>query len=122
MCSFIFMYRRKTYSARRYKKVRYSNETSTFNITSNIAANSTASFPDFNGTLGKTLVSAAEIQGTRKVKNMTLSISTSQISVPVLCTVVYVPCKKTFLSAYGTTKVNAVGTTTNTTTRSPLAN
>lgn len=91
MCSFIFMYRRKSYSARRYKKVRYSNETSTFNITTNIAAASTTSFPDYQGNLGKTLVSAAEIQGTRKVKNMTLSISTSQISVPVLCTVVYVP-------------------------------
>ena len=68
MCSIIFMYRRKGYSGRRYKKVRYSNETSTFNITTNIAAASTTSFPDYNGNLGKTLVSAAEIQGTRKVK------------------------------------------------------
>ena len=85
------MYRRKSYSSRRYKKVRYSNETSTFNINTNIAQASTASFPTYNGSLGKTLVSAAQIQGTRKVKNMTLSISTTQISVPVLCTVVYVP-------------------------------
>ena len=85
------MYRKKGYSSRRYKKVRYSNETSTFNINSTIAAESTASFPIYSGVLGKTLVSAAQIQGTRKVKNMTLSISTSQIPVPVLCTVVYVP-------------------------------
>lgn len=85
------MYRKKGYSSRRYKKVRYSNETSTFNIQTNIASQSTASFPLYGASLGKTLVSAAQIQGTRKVKNMTLSISTSQISVPILCTVIYVP-------------------------------
>lgn len=83
------------YSARRnYKKVRYSNETSTFLIQQDIAANNTSSFPtNPQGQLvGKVLVDAATIQGTRKVKNMTLSISaTNECPIPILCAVVYVP-------------------------------
>lgn len=84
------MFRKKGYS-RKYKKVRYSNETSTFSIDSAIAADSTATFPVYSGKNGKVLVEAANIQGTRKVKNMTISLSTSQINVPVYCAVVYVP-------------------------------
>lgn len=85
----------KSYSYRKYKKVRYSNETSSFCIEQQIPQNSTASFPMLgqpNQTLGKTLVDAAQIQGTRKVKNLSLSISsTNPCEIPILCTVVYVP-------------------------------
>ena len=84
------MYRRKGYS-RKWKKVRYSNETSTFSIDTPIAQDSTATLPVYNQKIGKTLVEAATIQGTRKVKNMTISLSTSTIPVPVYCAVVYVP-------------------------------
>ena len=84
----------KGYSYRKYKKVRYSNETSTFTIEHQIQPQATAYFPNVGNpaTLGKTLVDAAQIQGTRKVKNLALSISsTNPCEVPILCAVVYVP-------------------------------
>ena len=76
----------------RFKKTRYSNETSTFNIASEVAQNSSATFPVKDGKNGKILIDAAQIQGTRKVKNMALSIScVSPCPFPILCALVYVP-------------------------------
>ena len=78
----------------RYKKVRYSSETTSLNVTDTIAANAMSTFPFVQGPptyKGMTLVTPASIQGTRKVKNMTLSVSSTGNRVPLLCAIVYVP-------------------------------
>lgn len=76
----------------RYKKVRYSSETTSLNASGSIPANTTSTFPvGENSEKGMVLVAPATIQGTRKVKNMTLSIASTGNPVPLLCTVVYVP-------------------------------
>lgn len=77
----------------RYKKVRYSSETTSLNVTDSIPATTNKTFPDGGGTneKGMVLVSPAAIQGTRKVKNMTLSVASTGNTVPMLCAVVYVP-------------------------------
>ena len=85
------MYSRKGFKPR-YKKIRYSNETTSINISSSLTENTTPTLPVYEGNKkGAILVSAASVQGTRKVKNMTLSLSTIGNQVPLLCTVVYVP-------------------------------
>lgn len=75
----------------RYKKVRYSSETTSLNATGSIPTNTQTTFPVDGGDKGMVLVAPATIQGTRKVKNMTLSIASTGNFVPLLCAVVYVP-------------------------------
>lgn len=85
------MYSRKSFKPR-YKKVRYSNETTAINVTSTIEANNQGTNPVFtNGKKGLILVEPTQLQGTRKAKNMLLSISTVGNTVPLLCAIVYVP-------------------------------
>ena len=76
---------------RSYKKQRYSNETSIFNIVSHLDANQAPTYPTFNNKIGYSLVPSTTVQGTRKVKNMTLSISASSLATPMVGAVVYVP-------------------------------
>lgn len=76
----------------RYKKVRYSSETTSLNVTDQISANNMPTIPaNLPNAKGMTLVAPAQIQGTRKVKNMTLSVASTGNTVPLLCAVVYVP-------------------------------
>lgn len=84
---------RKTAFKARYKKVRYSSETTSLNAEGTIAAGTMSTFPSGGSPVqkGMVLVSPATIQGTRKVKNMTLSIASKGNTVPLLCAIVYVP-------------------------------
>ena len=75
----------------RYKKVRYSSETTSLNVTDQIQAGALTTFPTGANAKGMTLVAPAQIQGTRKVKNMTLSVASTGNTVPLLCAIVYVP-------------------------------
>ena len=75
----------------RYKKVRYSNETTCVNIQSSITQNTTPTLPLIDDKRGFILVNSANLQGTRKAKNFLLSISSFGNTVPLLCAVVYVP-------------------------------
>lgn len=85
------MYKKRNYTPR-YKKVRYSNETTCLNISSQVTGGQTPTIPVYSdGALGFVLVKAADLQGTRKVKNMLLSISSYGNQVPLLCAIVYVP-------------------------------
>lgn len=85
------MYSKKSKLPIRYKKVRYSNETTAINVQGTIAGNSNPVFPTIDDKKGVVLVQAATLQGTRKVKNMLLSISSIGNKVPILCAIVYVP-------------------------------
>lgn len=84
---------RRTVYKPRYKKVRYSNETTSLNCSSSVDANTQPTIPVYSdtGAKGLILVAPTNIQGTRKVKNMTLSVSSAGNNVPLLCSVVYVP-------------------------------
>lgn len=80
----------------RYKKVRYSSETTSLNVAAQIPSNAMPTIPATApgvapAAKGMTLVTPAQIQGTRKVKNMTLSVSSTGNRVPLLCAIVYVP-------------------------------
>ena len=89
--SFFTMYKGKSYT-RRYKKVRYSNETTCIICKQDVASQAIATYPTYTGASpGFVLVPSADLQGTRKVKNMTISLSSTGNSTPILCTVVYVP-------------------------------
>ena len=72
-------------------KKRYSNETTSIAFESNMT-NSTYPVSGNNPQIrGFTLVGSTTIQGTRKVKNMTISLSSIGPPVPLLCAVVYCP-------------------------------
>lgn len=78
----------------RYKKVRYSSETTSLNVQDTIPQGQMPTLPYSaapSPQKGMVLVTPASIQGTRKVKNMTLSVSSEGNTVPLLCAVVYVP-------------------------------
>lgn len=80
--------RRRYYGGIRRSKKRYSNETTSIAISQSVL-NST--FPVFEGNLGYTLVPNVTTQGTRKVKNMTISLSAVGCTEPLLCAIVYCP-------------------------------
>lgn len=97
--SFFIMYANRFtgyYTPRRtaFKRVKYSNETTSFNTTTDISSGQTPNFPSFGegaSNMGLILVAPVTNQGRRKVKNFTLSISTKGNSVPLVGTLVYVP-------------------------------
>ena len=77
-----------------YKRISYSNETTSFNTTTVITAGATPNFPSFGegaSNMGLVLVAPVTNQGKRKCKNFTLSISTKGNSVPLVGVLVYVP-------------------------------
>ena len=88
------MLRRRYY---RTGRQRYSNETSTIgiNITANILSGTTFPYTEDSNHLitdrGITVVPTAQIQGTRKVKNITVKITGQYLTGPVFCALVYVP-------------------------------
>ena len=85
------MYRRRRgYKIVRSKK-RYSNETTTIAFARDFSNAETQPKTGQANTLGYTLVSAASLQGTRKVKNMTISLSSIGCPVPLICAVIYCP-------------------------------
>ena len=75
----------------RYKKVRYSNETTCINLASSIDQDTTPTLPVIDSKRGSILIAPTTLQGTRKAKNFLLSISSFGNTVPLLCAVVYVP-------------------------------
>ena len=77
-----------------FKRVTYSNETTSFNTTTTISSGQTPNFPSFgegSANMGLVLVAPVTNQGRRKVKNFTLSISTNGNNVPLVGVLVYVP-------------------------------
>lgn len=77
------------YGLRKSKK-RYSNETTSFTF-KDTGITGTTTGPVKESKLGQILVQSATLQGTRKVKNMTLSITSFGNTVPLYCAVVYCP-------------------------------
>lgn len=86
-------YYRRYYGRRSYKKVRYSNETTSLMIAEQLAAGDVSTHPAYAQppSHGFKLVPSTNVQGVRKVKNMTLSLNVIGIDVPLLCAVVFVP-------------------------------
>lgn len=87
------MFRRRYY---RTGRMRYSNETSTIglNVTGLIPSGTTFPFTQEGSVVtdrGVTVVPTSNIQGTRKVKNITLKITGQYLTGPVFCALVYVP-------------------------------
>lgn len=76
--------RRSNRSNRPFKTVKYSSETSAVSNLLTLAASSEASIPI-------ALISAANIQGTRKVKNFTLRFAYAPPPMPLAFVVAYIP-------------------------------
>ena len=86
------MYRRRRgYNSfkRASKKVRYSNETSCVAIDSGYTGMGT--MPIIDNKVGAILVAATDLQGTRKCKNFTLSLTSQGNTVPLICALIYCP-------------------------------
>lgn len=88
------MLRRRYY---RTGRQRYSNETTTIGFQMSGQINAGVNFPENETSPGVvsdrgiTVVPTATIQGTRKVKNITLKITGQYLTAPVFCALVYVP-------------------------------
>lgn len=74
---------RSVYSRRPVKSVKYSNETQTFNASIDVSTSVPVNY-------AQPIVVPLAQQGTRKVKNFTLTIATDSAS-PILWALVYVP-------------------------------
>lgn len=86
------MYRR--YRRRYYGKSKYSNETTFFDFTKPATAwGRGTSFPvdGDTGFLGIPIVSSTNVYGTRKVKNFDISLTTTDLSSPLVGALVYLP-------------------------------
>ena len=94
--SFFLMPRRyRRFRGYRSGRVRYSNETAYISWESSAPIGANETFPVFttdNGTVkGFTVVPATDVFGLRKVKNFTISLSTTKIISPVAALLIYVP-------------------------------